>query len=97
MVIWCGCWWVCRQTMAVLLCMCSGFPTKMVEQMIVTSLNDITRISHVIEGGNYKKGSATELKEFSCCYYSHLGVLAQVLGSLPSHRPSTLAVSVPLE
>ena len=83
--------------MAVLLCMCHGFLPKMVEQTIVTSLNDVMRISHVIEGGNYKRGSATKLEEFGCCYYCHLGVLAQVLGSLPSHRPSTLAVSVPLE
>ena len=64
--------------------------------MIVTSLHDVMRISHVIEGGNYKRGSATELKEFGCCYYSHLGVSAQALGSLLSHRPSTLAVLVPL-
>ena len=49
------------------------------------------------KGGNYKRGSATELKEFGCCYYCHLGVQAQVLGSLQGHRPSTLAVSVPLE
>ena len=83
--------------MAGLLCMCSGFPAKMVEQTIVTSLNDVTRISRAIEGGNYKRGSATELEEFGCCYYCHLGVLAQALGSLPSHRPSTSAVSVPLE
>ena len=41
---------------AVLLHMCSGFPTKMVEQMFVTSLNDVTRISHALEGGNYKRG-----------------------------------------
>ena len=33
-------------------------PPKMVEQTIVTSLNDVMRISHVIEGGNYKRGSA---------------------------------------
>ena len=83
--------------MAVLLHMHGGFSTKMVEQMIVTPLNDVTRISHVIKGGNYKRGSSTELKEFSCCYYCCLGVSAQVLGSLPSHRPSTLAVSVHLE
>ena len=83
--------------MAVLLHMHSGFPTKMVEQTFVMSLNDVTRISYVLEGGNYKRGSATRLKEFCCCYYCHLGVLAQVLGSLLSHRPSTLAVSVPLE
>ena len=83
--------------MAVLLCMCSGFPTKMVEQMFVTSLNDVMRISHASEGGNYKKGSATELGEFGCCYYCHLGVSTQVLGSLQSHRPSTSAVLVPLK
>ena len=75
----------------------SGFPTLLVEQTIVTSLNDVMRISHAIEGGKYKRGSATKLKEFSCCYYCHLGVSTQVLGSLQSHRPSTLAVSVPLE
>ena len=86
--------------MTVLLHMHSGFPTKMVEQMIVMSLNDVTRISHVIEGGNYKRGSTSKLmesSEFDCCYYCCLGVLAQALGSLPSHRPSTSAVSVPLE
>ena len=83
--------------MAVLLHMCSGFPAKMVEQTIVMSLKDVMRISCAIEGGNYKRGSATELEEFGCCYYCHLGVLAQVLGSLPSHRPSTSAVSVPLK
>ena len=44
------------------------------------------------KGGNYKRGSATELMEFGCCYYCHLGVQAQVLGSLQSHRPSTSAV-----
>ena len=83
--------------MAVLLHMCSGFPTLLVEQMIVMSLNDVTRISHAIERGNYKKGSATKLIEFGCYYYCRLGVLAQALGSLRSHIPSTLAVSVPLE
>ena len=83
--------------MVVLLHMYSGFPAKMVEQTFLTSLNDVMRISHAIEGGNYKRGSAKELEEFGCCYYCHLGVLAEVLGSLLSHRPSTLAVSVPLE
>ena len=83
--------------MAVLLHMHSGFPTKMVEQTFMMSLNDVTRVSHALEGGNYKKGSATKLEEFGCCYYCHLGVQAQVLGSLQSHRPSTSAVSVPLK
>ena len=88
---------VCRRIMAVLLCMCSGFPAKMMEQTFITSLNDVTSISCALKGGNYKRGSATELEEFGCCYYCCLGVQAQVLGSLQSHRPSTSAVSVPLE
>ena len=77
--------------------MCSGFPAKMVEQTFVMSLNDIMRISHALEGGNYKRGSATVLEEFGCCYYCHLGVSTQVLGSLQSHRLSTSAVLVPLK
>ena len=44
-----------RQTMVVLLCMCSGFPAKLMEQMIVTSLYDVMRFSHAIEGGKYKR------------------------------------------
>ena len=51
----------------------------------------------MIKGVNYKRVSATELEEFGCHYYCCLGVQAQVLGSLQSHRPSTLAVSVPLK
>ena len=38
-----------------LLCMHSDFPTERLEQMIVTSLYDITRVSHAIVGGNYKR------------------------------------------
>ena len=53
--IWHGCWQIHRQTMAVLLCMHSGFPTEILEQMIVTSLYDVTRFSHATEGGNYKR------------------------------------------
>ena len=41
--------------MAVLLHMCSGFPTKFMEQMIVTSLDDVTGFSHVRERGKYKR------------------------------------------
>ena len=48
-----GCQWI--RTMAVLLHMCSSFPTEILEQMIVTSLYDVTRVSHAIEGGNYKR------------------------------------------
>ena len=49
-------WQMHRQTMAVLH-ICSGFPTKIMEQMIVTSLYDVTRFSHAIERGNYKRGA----------------------------------------
>ena len=31
------------------------FPAKIMEQMIVTSLYDVTRFSHATEGGNYKR------------------------------------------
>ena len=48
--------------MAVLLCMCSGFPSKIMEQTIMTSLYDITRFSCVIEGGNYKRGMRLSLE-----------------------------------
>ena len=41
--------------MAVLLCMASGFPTEILEQMIVTSLYDVTRVSCAPVGGNYKR------------------------------------------
>ena len=40
-----------RQTMAVLLCMCSGFPAKIMEEMIMMSLYDVMRFSHATEGG----------------------------------------------
>ena len=53
--IWHGCRQIQRQTMAVLLHMCSGFPTEILEQTIVTSLYDVTRVSHATEGGNYKR------------------------------------------
>ena len=43
------------------------------------------------------KESVTEPGDFGCCYYYHLGVLTQALGYLLSHRPSTLAVLVPLK
>ena len=54
-----------RQIMVVLLCMCSGFPTEILEQMIVTSSYDVMRVSHATVGGNYKRETATE--PWSCC------------------------------
>ena len=50
----------------------SGFPAGRSEQMIMTSLCDVMRISHAIEGGNYKNESMT--KPHGCHNY-HLGVL----------------------
>ena len=81
----CGCWQMQGQTMAVPLCMCSGFPTKRLEQMIVMSLYDVTKISHARVGGNYKREGMTE--PWGCCY-CHLGVLTQVFRSF--NKPQTL-------
>ena len=53
--IWHRCWQMHRQIMVVLLHMCSGFPTEILEQTIVTSLYDVMRVSHATVGGNYKK------------------------------------------
>ena len=80
--------------MAVLLHMHGGFPAERLEQMIMMSLYDVMRVSHAIVGGNYKRehDRALQLLRYCC-----LGVLTLVFGSLTSHRPSTLAVSVPLE
>ena len=73
-----GCWQICRQTMAVLLHMCSGFPAQILEQMIVTSLHDITRFSHATEGGNYKRehdqALGLLLSLSSGCFYKCLGL-----------------------
>ena len=88
---------MCRGIMAVLLHMHSGFPTEILEQTIVTSSYDVMRVSHATVGGNYKRRVQLNHGARCCCCYCHLGVLTQVFGSLASHRPSTLAVSVPIE
>ena len=76
--------------MAFPLCMCSGLPMEKVEQMIMTSLDDVTMIAHAIWGGKYISRA-------------HLGFGAVIwvsgtewLGPLSSHQHSTLAISVPL-
>ena len=81
---------MCRSMAAILMCMCSGFPTGRSKQMIVMSFHDIMKISHAIKGGNYKRRAQP-----------NLGLLpgysgTKCLGLLTSHRPSTLAVSVSL-
>ena len=58
---WHGYWQMHRQTSAVLACMHSGFPAGISEQMIMTLFHDVTRISHAIEGGNYKRRALPNL------------------------------------
>ena len=70
------------------------FSCQKLEQMIMTSLYDVMRVSHAIVGGNYKREND---RASGLLHYCHLGVFMQVFGSLTSHRPSTLAVSVPFE
>ena len=88
-----GCRQMCRQTVVVLLCMHSGFPTLRLEQ-IVMPLYDVTRISHATVGGNYKRRAQPSLGAAVTVVwvFQH-----KCLGLSTSHRPSTLAVSVPLE
>ena len=59
--LWCGCQWICRQTMAVLLQLHSGFPAEILEQTIVTSLYDVMRVSRATVGGNYKRRAGPSL------------------------------------
>ena len=47
--------------MAFPLLMCSGFPVEKVEQMIMTSSNDVMVISHAIGGGKYIKKASLSL------------------------------------
>ena len=65
--------------------MCSGFPTGRSKQMIMTSWNDITRISHAIEGGNYKRRAHPNL-EAVIWVFQYLA-----LGSI--NKPQTLYFS----
>ena len=53
---------MCRWTMAFPMCMHSSFPTGRSKQMIMTSLYDVTRVSHAIEGGNYKRRAWLNLR-----------------------------------
>ena len=72
------------------LCMHSGLSTEKVEQLIMTSLDDVTMIAHAIWGGKYIRRA-----------HSGFGAVVWVsgteqLGLLSSHQPSTPAISVPL-
>ena len=84
---------MCREILAVLLCICSGFPTEILEQMIVASFYDVTRVSHARVSGTIKGEHDQALGLLLLLS----GASTQASGSLVSHRPSTSAVSVPLE
>ena len=84
------CWHMGRWSMVFPLHMHSGLPTEKVEQMIMTSLDDITLITCAIWGEKYIRRA-------------HSGFRAVIwvsgtewLGLLLSHWPSTLAILVPL-
>ena len=78
-----------RWPMAFPLCMCSGFPVERVEQMIVTSLDDVTMIAHAIWGGKYIRRA-----------HSGFGAVIWVSGTehlgLSSHQPSTSYINAHL-
>ena len=89
-----GCRCMHKWTVAFPLHMHNGFPSERWEQTIVTSLYDVTRVSHATVGGNYKRrawpslgAAVTVIWVF---WHKHLGLLT-------SHRPSTSAFSVPLK
>ena len=65
-----------RPMAAILMCMCRGFPAGRLEQMIVTSGNDVMRISHAIEGGTIK-GEQNQTSGLSSGSFDtkHLGLL----------------------
>ena len=75
---------MCRQMLAVLACMHSGFPVGRSEQMIMTSL--MLQREGTIKGDHYQTSGLSSGHSDTKC-----------LGLLTSHRPSTLAVLVSLE
>ena len=58
-----------RQMLAVLVCMNSGFPAGRLEQMIVTSFHDVTRISHAVDGGKYIRRALLNLRAVICVFW----------------------------
>ena len=76
--------------MAFPLHMCSGFPTRKVEQMIMTSLGDVTVITHAIGGGKYIRRASSSFR--AVVWVSG----TEWLDPLLSHGPSTSAISVPV-
>ena len=87
--IWCGNWQMNGWTMAVLPHMCIGFPALLMEQTIMTSYNDVMRISHAIEGNikgecNRARGLWLLLSLLSGCFDTSVKLFT---------RPQTLYLS----
>ena len=83
---WCGYQLICRWTMVVPMYMYNSFPAGRLEQMIMTSLYDIMRISHAVKGGNYKRRAglnpgATIVTVFWMFWYKAFGL---------ANKPQTL-------
>ena len=86
-----GCWQMCRQASAALLCMCSAFPAKKGKQMIVMSFSDITSIMLMHRGRGYIRKACMSLKAIIWVFGAeHSGNL------LGSHRPFVMVPAVPL-
>ena len=75
--------------MAFPLHMCSGFTMERVEQTNMTSLDDVTMISHAIWGGKYIKRAHSDFRAV-------IWVSGTVCLGLSSHQLSTPATLVPL-
>ena len=76
--------------MVIPLCMCSAFPPKEIEQMIVMSFNDVTIFSHA-SGRGYIRKACTSLQAVIWVFGTEC--FSQLLGG---QSPSILAVSVSL-
>ena len=73
---------MCRQTMAVPMFMCNGFPARKMEQMIMTSVCDIMRISCARKRREIYKESTTKpqgllLLSSGCSGSKHLGSVSK--------------------
>ena len=84
-----GCQQMCRQIMAIPLCMHGAFPTEKGKQMIVTLFNDVTTFAHA-SGREHIRKMCMSLKAVIWVFGTEH--FMQFLGG---HWPSAMAVSVP--
>ena len=88
---WWGCQQRCKQISVIPLCMCSAFPTEMGEQTILMSFGDVIIFLLMHLGIGYKRKACKRLR--AVVWLSGTEQSGQLLGG---HRPSTLAILVPL-